>query len=324
LAQQEKALIDARNAIRTPWIQLVGGLTGSLLATISGLLVAFVGYKNYKATEKIAKQNYDALQAKNTADRFTKAVEMLGHEKQDVWLGGIFALEQIAHTEDKYYWQIMEILTAYVRARSPWLDKEAEPDRAKPDVDIQAVMTVLGRRKYSYQNGDQGCLDLRGTNLRGLELSPGAKFQGCDFAGAHLENALLRLVEFKETNFFFAHLEHADLREAKLENARLENANLKQARLKKGNLKNSDLCRADLQGTDLRDADLSGADFAGAKLKEIYFEGANLDKAKFSTIDDGGNLVDAKDFSDDEFDKAASSKDVIFPTYSKYWQDLSK
>jgi uncharacterized protein YjbI with pentapeptide repeats len=308
------------------WIQLITGLSSSATA----LLVAGIGYKNYQALQQknatdaeTAKQNYQALIDKNTADQFSKAIEQLGNENSiHVRLGGIFALEQIANTDGIYYWQIMEILTAYVRTRSSWKhEKEREePDPTKPDTDIQAVMTVLGRRKYSYQNGDQRRLDLRSTDLRGLELSPKAKFQGCDFGGAHLENALLKSVDFKETNFFCAHLEEADLREANLENVRLEYANLKLARLKKANLRNSILRRAELQETDLRYADLSGADFSGAKLKEIYFEGANLDKAKFSTIDDGGNRVNAKDFSDDEFNKAASSKNVIFPTYSKYWQ----
>lgn len=59
------------------------------------------------------------------AERFTKAVDQLGSTQSDkkimeIRLGGIYALERIANQFDKYYyWQIMEILTAYIRTNYP-------------------------------------------------------------------------------------------------------------------------------------------------------------------------------------------------------------
>ena len=78
-------------------------------------------------------------------------------------MGGIYALERIANESKKDYWPIMEILTAYVRKNSPKknyltiepisIDIQANEstinkvsDIRKIPLDIQAVLTVLGRR----------------------------------------------------------------------------------------------------------------------------------------------------------------------------------
>jgi hypothetical protein len=48
-------------------------------------------------------------------DRFTKAIEQLGHQELDVRLGGIYALERIARDSEKDHPQVMEVLTGYIR-----------------------------------------------------------------------------------------------------------------------------------------------------------------------------------------------------------------
>jgi len=68
------------------------------------------------AAAYIAWRNLKATQEKQVAERFSKAVEQLGNKNIHTRLGGIYALEQIAKdAEEKYYWQVMETLTAYVR-----------------------------------------------------------------------------------------------------------------------------------------------------------------------------------------------------------------
>jgi hypothetical protein len=55
-------------------------------------------------------------------DRYTKAIAQLGEagpDKLAIRLGGIYALERIARDSERDHWPIMEILTAYVRERSP-------------------------------------------------------------------------------------------------------------------------------------------------------------------------------------------------------------
>jgi hypothetical protein len=79
-----------------------------------------------------------------------------------VRLGGIYALERIARDSPKDHWTIMEVLTAYVRQHAPspppakassGLDdgksETSETSPLKPRTDIQAILTVLGRRTVS-------------------------------------------------------------------------------------------------------------------------------------------------------------------------------
>jgi uncharacterized protein YjbI with pentapeptide repeats len=303
------------------WIQLITWLSSSATA----LLIAGIGYKNYQALQQknatdaeTAKQNYQALIDKNTADRFSKAIEQLGNiDSIHVRLGGIFALEQIANTEDKYYWQIMEILTSYVRERSP-----SSHDQEKISEDIQAVMKVLSRRRFSYQHGEDVRLDLNDTNLRNLRLQPNAKLQGANLrntcltdafmhsanlAGADLRDSVLERVELRHADLQEARLwnvdmqgaflDHAiliktDLRNGNLSNAYLEKANLEQANLHKvtlchtemdeANLSRARLNRANLEHAYLGNANLHGANLQLANLQNTSFNGADCQWANFT------------------------------------------
>ena len=124
-------------------------------------------------------------------------------------------MERIAKDSDKDYWTILETLTAVVRA-APL----REPPAASLYMDVQAILTVLARRKYHFGQGENQPLDFRGTDLRGANLG-GAHLEGAILRETHLEGAILR-----ET-----HLEGADLREAHLERADLEGARLEGADL---------------------------------------------------------------------------------------------
>jgi len=117
-------------------------------------------------------QRNNIAQDDQITDRFTKAVDQLGNQKIEIRLGGIYALERIANESKKDYWQIIEILTAYVRENSI-IDSHSENNSLKNvpismdiqanestkkevpkirtiSLDIQAILTVIVRRKYSY------------------------------------------------------------------------------------------------------------------------------------------------------------------------------
>jgi hypothetical protein len=122
-------------------------------------------------------QRLEVAREGQITERFTRAIDQLGavHDdgkpKLEIRLGGIYALEQNARDSDRYYWPIMEILTAYIRKNSPIpMDSSEKPDYDKAEpiaADIQAVLTVLGRRPRTYLKGENQRLDLDGTNLRG-------------------------------------------------------------------------------------------------------------------------------------------------------------
>jgi hypothetical protein len=130
---------DARkleNDARTALIQAVGGL-----ALLIGL---YFTAKTWRTTQE-----------GQVTDRFTKAINQLGEagpEKLALRLGGIYALERIARESKREYWPIMEILTAYVREHAPWSPSTSKPEgeadqEPKTAADIEAIMTVLGRRR---------------------------------------------------------------------------------------------------------------------------------------------------------------------------------
>ena len=116
----------------------------------------------------------------------------------DVRLGGIYALERIAKDSPRDYGPIMEVLTAFVREQAPWPPANGvlspkppgtQSPAPKPPADIQAVLTVLGRRVIPQDwNGPR--LDLSRTDLRGADLR-GGHLEGPYLVSAHLEEGHL-------------------------------------------------------------------------------------------------------------------------------------
>lgn len=227
LIQLQKDLIAAENSARATIAQIIGGLVV--------LLGLYATFKNVRIAEE-----------GKLTERFSKAVELLGSEKLDVRLGGIYALERIARDSQKDHWTVMEILTAFVREQSrkdhkQWLERlSALPQNAdasvhdkKPPADIQAALTVIGRRRWVEQEKPHQRLDLRDSFLNRAYLS-----------GANLRRALLSNTYLTKASFF-----SADLTEASLWGAKLNDSFLKEARLIKTNLSEADLSNATLSGS---------------------------------------------------------------------------
>ena len=113
-------------------------------------------------------QTLQTTQEGQITERFTKAIDQLGKSGEHtlaVRLGGIYALERIARDSAKDHEPIMEILTAFVREQtrvqkttpakpSPASGKTSGQERVKVPADIQAILTVLGRRTRTYGKGE--------------------------------------------------------------------------------------------------------------------------------------------------------------------------
>jgi hypothetical protein len=230
-------------------------------------------------------------------ERFTKAIEQLGAvnaqgERQlEIRLGGIYALERIARDSARDHWPIMEVLTVYVRERAAWPPKDTLPGQdhqsgaetpsarnrspsPKPAADIQAILTVVGRRtRVSRERVDQR-LDLAHTDLRGADLE-----------GAHLERAFLRGAHLEGASLHFAYLEGADLEGAHLERATLQSTNLEGADLREAHLEQAYLPFANLKAAFLRDARLERAYLLGANLQGASLRGVHLGQATGLTVE---------------------------------------
>jgi pentapeptide repeat protein len=233
----EKDRVTAESAFRQTLAQMLGGaaLLGGLYFTAQTLWVS--------------QQTLQLSQDGQITDRFTKAIEQLGKGTLAVRLGGIYALERIAKdSTEKDHWTVMEVLTAFVREHAP-LQEQPEEEAARagevrenqprsvPPTDIQAVITVLGRRLLTFGRGESEELNLRRTNLQGVNLYL-ADLQGADLFGASLQNAYL----------FGANLQGATLAVANLQGATLFVANLQGASLRGASLRGADLRGANLQG----------------------------------------------------------------------------
>lgn len=216
-----KEFIELKSDIRTGLAQALGGtalLIGlgftwrSIRAAEKNLTI---GQKNIAATQKIAAQNIALALEGQITDRFTKAIAQLGDAQLAVRLGGIYALERIAKDSRKDYWTIIEVLTAFVRHRAAWKPDDSthpEPASALHQVaaDVQAVLHVISRREFSYDNGENLSLDLSRTDLRGGDFTS-ANLNGANLAMAHLEGASFTGVQLERANLNDAHFDGAML-----------------------------------------------------------------------------------------------------------------
>lgn len=230
-----------QNEMRKTFIQVVGGV------------FAFVAlYFTYRRV-KVAEQGH-------ITDRYTKAIEQLGaltaenKPNVEVRLGAIYALERIALDSPRDHWTIMEVLTAYVRQNAP--APTEEPTKIgnivaiakKPATEIQAILTVLGRRKRDAKregNGQQ--LDLRNSDLRGANCI-GANLDGARFEDTYLNGAWFNGAHLDGVWFYKGHLEGANFYQAHLDRARFDQAQLDKVYFDKAHLDKAEFTKTHLDG----------------------------------------------------------------------------
>ena len=179
-------------------------------------------------------------------DRYTTAVNQLGAAALSQRVGGVFALERVMRESRNDHWAVIEVLTAFIRERS-----EDGGDRRVREGDVQAALTVLGRRpredRRELDRVRLGNTDLRNTLMR----------------GGRLDNASLRS----------ARLDDSHWENASLVGVRFRNAQLRRADFVGATLRDAGLAGVDLTDADLKDADLRGADLTGATLTRAHLSG---------------------------------------------------
>jgi hypothetical protein len=230
----------------------------TILQVLGGLFAIFALYLTFRRV-KVAEQGH-------ITDRYTKAIEQLGaltaagKPNVEVRLGAIYALERIAQDSPRDHWTIMEVLTAYVRQNAPAPVQAPTEEENKaaiekgPTTEIQAILTVLGRRKRERgreqkgQNLDLGSSDLRGADLRGAHI------EGSDFKFAHLEGAIFYQSHMEGVFIYDAHAEGAWFGEAHLEGARFHWTHLEGAKFEGAHLEGMILFATKLERADFRGA----------------------------------------------------------------------
>jgi hypothetical protein len=256
-------------------------LRQTLLLAAAAVLVAFGAFalwRRARAAENLLLATANALasaQSAERAERLTRAISGLADERIELRLAAIFLLERLARESKQDHGPIVEVLCAYVRERAAWKEDAAAAPR--PAADVQAVLTVLGRRNRAHDEPEQR-LDLRRADLRGADLKE-VDLERALLSEIHLEGAALEGANLAGADLRQAFLSGADLVEANLNGANLREAHLEAAYLVEAHLENADLGSAHLEGAYLGGAFLEGADLGGAHLDGAYIYKAHLNGA---------------------------------------------
>jgi hypothetical protein len=271
-----KARVDVEDNFRKTVGQALGGA-----AVLLGAGLAYLQFsQQQRAAHDLLSSNHDLL----ISNQVSKGFEQLGSKEIVVRLGGIYALEGVMNTSDQYHQPVLEALSAFVREGAkppqPLVNNECR-ERAKPPTDIQAALTVIGRR-----SAGQGAVNLSGAVI------PGANLFGTDLSAYVLSDA---------------NLTGANLSQAFLGNADLIDANLSCAKLFRANLTGSYLAGDNLSQAFLGVADLSHANLSRANLTGAVLTGANLTGAVLT----GANLTDATLDGQQQLDEACGSEAVL-------------
>ena len=296
-----------------------------------------------RRSDERLRQQIAVAQEGQITERFTRAVDQLGRsgpDRLDICLGGIYALERIAHDSPTHRLAVVEILTAYIRSHAPWPPRLPSQYRADVPIDqvpslqtrapdIQAALTVVCRRPTQK---DDPHLDLTQTDLRqanldkpnlngawlteanlaGAQLSQaglrGARLIQADVANAELNQADLTMAQLTEANLTRTQLGQADLTKAKLGGANLAEAQLTGAKLRRAWLTTASLREAWLGGADLTEAWLSQADLTKAQLGQANLTGAQLEWAYLAGAQLGhANLTKTR------LGSAAANRETVWP-----------
>lgn len=177
----------------------------------------------------------------------------------------------------------------------------------RPPADVQAILTVVGRRDEQRRKQDKAegrSLVLHKTDLRGVDLS-GAHFEGANFENAHLEDA----------DLWKAYLDDAHLEEAHLQGAWLFGTHLQHAHLEKAHLQGATLWKTDFFEAKLEGAHLEGAKLWGASLVAADLEGAHFDKrTELNQADlEAANLEGAQNLTQEQLETAHGTNYTTLP-----------
>ena len=191
----------------------------------------------------------------NRTERYSRAIEQLGHGSLEIRLGGIYALERIARDSVRDRMTITDVLSAFVREHTPpgTPGPSVEDPKITPpalSTDVAAALAVLTRQ---YRDASYPSADLRGANLSDVVLH-----------GGHLAGANLSGADLTDADLLLANLAGANLMDANLTDARLWGTFFTGADLTGANLTVADLTRARLEGANLTDANLTEAKLEGA------------------------------------------------------------
>lgn len=207
------------------------GLAYLLLSPLVGIGL----YLAYERTQSLKKQNKtdgDRL----LAETFARSIELLGHKKEAVRQGAIFALGKIAETNHSELTVIVNTLCAFIRHNQKRSEGEVcDKSRSKKEntdesedekgdntlnIDIEAAVATIrelskkehfkfekdsNRKKYDLSNIYLPYADFSRARLIDFNLSDscfyGCVFENTDFANSNLVGSIFHESHFRDATF---------------------------------------------------------------------------------------------------------------------------
>ncbi|MFF5100953.1 pentapeptide repeat-containing protein [Streptomyces sp. NPDC000134] len=245
-------------------------------------------------------------------ERYVEAIKLLSADKLTQRLGGIYSLERIMWDSDKDRSTAVEVLAAFIRdhAAIEKTDGLVGPDdQRRPQEDVQAALTVLGRRRIHEEKTD--FIDLRHTDLRGAELTD-AVFDHVDFSNCLLQTAYFHRASLRCAYFSRSDLTDAFLGDTRIDGATFADSDMTRVSLWKAEGEGVDFTGADMGRVALVRCELPKASFLNASLNEAQVEAANLQGADFRNAD----LRTTKGITSSILDLAICNGDTLLPESS--------
>jgi hypothetical protein len=270
---------------RHSWRHRLRSLNWTALTSLVAASAAAAGvYYTGRSLETTAEQNTVTAQ-RQIADRFTMAVDQLdraGDEHLQARLGGIYALERLARDSPPDHPIVVEVLSAFIRTNAarpkatpssdtPHDDIQARiyptPDCPKLEIaaDMQAALTVLGRRDVSHDRPGQR-IDLRRACLNGANLM-GYNFTRADFSSSSLAYANFQFATLSRARFINTDLYSAFFTQAKVDHATFANAHLNSVFIAESDFRETLFISATLANSHIQDSQVAGARLNSADLR---------------------------------------------------------
>ncbi len=190
----------------------------------------------------------------------------------EVRIGSIYALERIALDSPRDHIQIMEILCAYLRENAPVKSlSPSQPkitDRPKVRTDIQAVISVIGRRtkkQIDIEWTNRYRLDFRNTDLSGGDFRYG-DFSGARFHCCRLEASIFDFSRLVGSQLSGSLLNYASFMNAELRGTRFNEITLNEPEPTPGGMAES-INMGKILGISLIGANISAVDYLGESVE---------------------------------------------------------
>lgn len=239
--------------------------------------------EQFAHTQERDQEQSELTREGQVTERYVEAIKLLASKNLTERLGGIYALERIMRDSEKDHATVVEVLAAFIRERAAAGDEEGPDEKgARPDEDVQAALTVLGRRPSRGKEPEY--INLRHTDLRGADLSD-AKFDRVDLRNARLQRAQFARSFLRDAVFQGAVLHKADLSFAHLNGAIFYAADMGKTALWQADATNAVFSYANMEGARLRETRLQGAAFLHTRLTFTDLRNADLAGVMLKDVD---------------------------------------